>query len=228
MRKLIALILALSLIVSYSSANALSNSERWYQIEIIVFSHITVQGLQSEQWPWTPNKYSPSPKTVNLSTNENNSSLPYAALTRRYFILSSQERQLEKNNRYQVLLHLAWRQKIVKPSHALPVHIFGGNIYNASGSVIGKAEYGQQAYNPATICQVNGTITPSLIRYIDIKINLLFAQPLSTLPGASNYNNVQGPFAYFRLNQTRRMRSRELNYIGHPLYGVLVKVMPVD
>ena len=66
-----------------------------------------------------------------------------------------------------------------------------------------------------------------MVRYIDLKFNLLFAQPLSTISGANDYSNTQGRFAYFRLQQNRRMRSRELNYIGHPLYGVLVKVVPV-
>lgn len=221
MRKLL---LALSLLVLFGSANALSNAERVYQIEVIVFSHITAQGLKSEQWPWTPTTYLSSSRTIDLSSNDDST---FSALSRHYFVLSPEQRQLEKNDRYQVLLHLAWRQKIAAPKDASPIHIYGGDIYNSSGRVVGKAEYGRQPYNPASVWQVNGTITPSLIRYIDIKMNLLFAQPVSTLPGASNFANVQGRFAYFRLQQTRRMRSKELNYIGHPLYGVLVKVVPV-
>lgn len=216
MRKLISLLLAVVLFSGLSSASAMSNAERTYQIEVIIFSHIMAQGLRSERWPWTPTSYIPSNRSQMLSS-----------LQRNYFILASEQRQLEKHKNYRVLMHFAWRQKIARPRNAQPIHIFGGNIYNSSGSVIGTATYGNQPYNSENIWQVNGTITPTLIRYINIKFNLLFAQPLATLPGANRNNNIQGNFAYFRLNQSRRMRSRELNYIAHPLYGVLIKVVPI-
>ena len=207
-----------------ASAETLSSTERTYQIEVIVFSHITAQGLKSEKWSWTPTQYVPTQSTIDLAPGGD---ADFSALPKNDFFLAPEQRLLSRNSKYHVLLHLAWQQRIPHPRHAQPVHIFGGNIYNSSGKVIGTAQYGQQPYNSGVIWQVNGTITPSLIRYIDLKFNLLFAQPLSTIPNVSNYNNTQGQFAYFRLQQTRRMRSHELNYIGHPLYGVLVKIVPV-
>jgi hypothetical protein len=32
----------------------------------------------------------------------------------------------------------------------------------------------------------------------------------------------------FRLTESRRMRSRELHYFDHPLFGVMVEVRPVE
>ncbi|MCB1827030.1 MAG: hypothetical protein KDH94_01305 [Coxiellaceae bacterium] len=216
MRKLIAQILTALLFLIAVSASALTNAEKTYQIEVIVFSHITAKGVDSEKWPWTPTDYKPNGNAASIFPVARNS-----------LILSSEQRQLAKQPGYQILLHMAWRQKIANPRNAQPIHIFGGNIYNNSGRLIGQATYGGQPYSASKTWQVNGTITPSLIRYIDLKFNLLFAQPLASLPTADKSNNVEGNFAYFRLNQSRRMRSRELNYLGHPLYGVLVKVVPV-
>lgn len=224
MRKLSLFIVGTVLLLNLSTANAISNFDRWYQIEVIVFSHITPNGIQSENWPWTPTQYIPTLQTINLTQGDN---VAYSALPRQYFKMNAEQTRLEKNSKYRVLLHLAWRQKITKPKHAQPIHVYGGAIYDNAGKMIGTAEYGQQEYNSNAIWQVNGTITPSLIRFIDLDFNLLFSQPVSTLPKLSHDSNVQGRFAYFRLKQSRRMRSKELNYIGHPLYGILVKIVPV-
>jgi hypothetical protein len=220
--------LAMLLVLMFASSQALAiaNDERWYQFELIVFSHITQQALQSERWPWTPINYTPTLNTITL--NADSSVGPFALLPSSYFILPSEARQLKSRANYSILLHVAWRQKIAHRRHSQPIHIFGGNLYDASGRIISTEQYGQQPYNNVDVWQVNGTVTPSLQRYIDVKFNLLFAQPLSALPGSSQMNNAHNKFAYFRLQQTRRMRSKELNYVGHPLYGVLIKVIPVD
>lgn len=224
MRKVITLLMLLTLFGGMSSANALSNSERTYQIELVVFSHITAQGLASEEWPSVPIN-PPPPSAINLDQSNKKS---FAILPKSDFFLSTEQRRLERNKNYHVLLHLAWRQRIPNSHHAQPIHVYGGNIYNSSGNIVGTAIYGQQPYNPDNVWQLNGTITPMLSHYIDIKMNLLFAQPFSSLPTGNHANNIQGQFAYFQLKQTRRMRSRELNYIGHPLYGVLIKVVPIE
>ncbi len=226
MHKLTIFTTILLLLVTSSIRSAVtipSNAEHVYQIEIIIFSHINKRALQSEQWPWMPKNYSVHSNSLTLKSNSN----LFSTLPEKDFILQSEQQRLEKNNK--VLLHLAWRQKIAKPRQARPIHIYGGNIYEASGSIIGKVEYEQPPYNTETLWQINGTITPSLIRYINLKFNLLLTEPVAILPDFNHYsNNREGQFAYFHLQQNRRMRSDQLNYIGHPLYGILVKVIPID
>jgi hypothetical protein len=34
--------------------------------------------------------------------------------------------------------------------------------------------------------------------------------------------------AYFELNESRRMRSKELHYLDHPAMGIIVKITPVE
>lgn len=200
------------------STGILANSyhERVYQIELIVFSHLTPDAVRSEQWPWTP----PTIRTSYASAVD--------FLGKSAYHLALEERLLSQRKDYNVLMHVAWQQKISGPKNARPVHIYGGNVYSASGQLIDTARYGQRAYNGGEIWQVNGTITPSLVRYIDLKCQLLFAQPINSIPSFSNHNeNIEGRFAYFRLQETRRLKSNELNYLDHPLYGVLIKVTPV-
>jgi len=219
MRKITTILLSLITILSCMSAQAAPNpNAKWYQVELIVFSHITAQGLNSEKWSWTNPQY--AVKSTVLK--------PYIT---RSFLLNTEEAQLNKDQGYKVILHTAWRQQIQHPRYAKPIHIFGGKVYNASGKVIATDPNAELPYNNSEIWQVNGTIKISVRRYFDLNMNLLFANPTAELTSAFKNNkadNVQGRFAYFRLLQSRRMRSKELNYIGHPLYGILVKVIPVN
>ncbi|MCK4708648.1 MAG: hypothetical protein KAU21_08530 [Gammaproteobacteria bacterium] len=41
-------------------------------------------------------------------------------------------------------------------------------------------------------------------------------------------NTPEPPLASFRLQDHRRMRSKELHYIDHPLFGIIVKAMPYE
>jgi hypothetical protein len=36
------------------------------------------------------------------------------------------------------------------------------------------------------------------------------------------------PTAYFELNESRRMRSKELHYLDHPALGIVVKITPLE
>src|SRR5262249_44146633 len=119
MRKIITFLLPLVLLSGMNSARALSNSERTYQIELIVFSHITAQGLHSERWPQISINSTPPSRTVTF-------------LPKNDLVLTSEQRLLARNKNYHVLLHLAWRQRIPHPNQAQAIHIYGGNIYNSS------------------------------------------------------------------------------------------------
>ncbi len=236
MQKLSTILIALLLAVFCIGTQAGSSHDgKWYQIELIVFSHITPQGLHSEQWSWTSPFYMPKSRMITLNTNSDFSRaatmIPYVVLPDNDFIMKREQARISKQAGYQILLHLAWRQPIRSPRYAQPIHIFGGNVYNVSGKVIATDFDGRLPYNSGIIWQVNGMITVSVRRYLDLHLNLLFAKPTSELSSGFRNNatdNIQGRFAYFRLLQSRRMRTKELNYIGHPLYGVLVKVKPLE
>ncbi len=235
MRKITSLLLFIAaLLLPFSSLAYSSNVGRWYQVELIIFSHITPQGLMSEQWPWTDPNYKQKSRSISLNTNTDLSDaitdIPFVVLPRKDFVMKSEEARINKKTGYHVLLHLAWKQQARSPKSALPIHIFGGNLYSPAGKVIATDQYGTLPYDNSPIWQINGTLKISVLRYLNVNLNLVFAAPVSQLSSAfrdNDMNNVLGRFAYFRLLQTRRMRSKELNYIGHPLYGVLVKVKPL-
>ena len=69
---------------------------------------------------------------------------------------------------------------------------------------------------------VHGTVTVSLARYLQVEVDLLYSRPASGQAAASNTAPTR-----FRLVSQRRMRSGELHYIDHPLFGVLILLTPL-
>ena len=97
----------------------------------------------------------------------------------------------------------------------------------------------------------DGTLRVHRARYLHVQADLLYYRPLDSDVGAaipSADNAGAAPVAdspdtaliehllaeedtaprLFRLTENRRMRSRELHYLDHPLFGMLVEAWPVE
>src|SRR3990167_7883938 len=172
------LLLILLFGLSYASAYVYAAPVNIYQVELIIFSHLTETALNSEQWPRLQGNEINNTNTVSLKP-VNGSGSYFTLLPSHDFQLTQEQKNLHHNPNYHTLLHLAWRQPIYEPRYSQGVQIHGNTV--------------------------NGTLKLSVRRYFDLTIDLLFASSDK----------------YFRLQQSRRMRSNELNYIDFPLYGVL-------
>ncbi len=97
--------------------------------------------------------------------------------------------------------------------------------------------------------RVEGTVTLVLSRYLHFETDLAYRLPaegtradlpMSTesvptpvddptaLLGSALLGTGPEPAPLFSLRETRRMRSNELHYIDHPMFGVIVKAVPYD
>jgi hypothetical protein len=93
---------------------------------------------------------------------------------------------------------------------------------------------------------IDGTFKVHRARYLHVEADLLYHRPL---PADANVNDAGSPALpdspdtalieqllaegdatprLFRLSESRRMRSRELHYLDHPLFGALVEIWPVE
>jgi hypothetical protein len=74
---------------------------------------------------------------------------------------------------------------------------------------------------------ISGEIKIILGRYLHIYTDLIYKRPnTSYAPVLASSQNDQ--FKEFSIKSHRRMRSKELHYIDHPLVGVLVMALPVE
>ncbi len=130
------------------------------------------------------------------------------------------------------------------PEETVPT--FDGGVGDAP-SLSSRIDF---ARDPSRVA-LDGTLRVHRARYLHVQADLLYYRPVEGDGGAppSNLNDpatIPAPdssdTAYieqllaeedvtprlFRLTESRRMRSRELHYLDHPLFGVLVEAWPVE
>ena len=96
---------------------------------------------------------------------------------------------------------------------------------------------------------LDGTLRVHRARYLHVQADLLYYRPAdgdtrapsnddtgaTTIPDSPDTAHIEQLLAeedvtprLFRLMETRRMRSRELHYFDHPLFGMIVEAWPVE
>ena len=108
---------------------------------------------------------------------------------------------LQRSGVYDVLAHTAWRQTAYDRAHAVP-YLLNSN----------KAGY-----------SLHGSIKLIRERFLHLDIDLSLT-PSPATPVADTGDASPDPV--FHLREKRRLRSGELHYFDHPVYGVIAKVTP--
>lgn len=175
-----------------------------YQIEVIAFSHVNSRSVNQEQWQ---SANQPPSFSDALSLNNQNANNYYQALSPAQFLMQREQAEFNRNPEYRTILHTAWLQPFTGGTSPT-IHLTGdGGPYS-----------------------INGTIRISLDRYFNTSFNLYFAAPENALARYDTHNSFHQSdnLVYFHIQEKRRMKSHELNYIDFPLFGVLIKIIPVE
>ncbi len=162
-----------------------------YQVEVIVFSHISAENLSLEHW----RKAEPIVIPANALDLDPEQILPPSN-----WRLKTIQQSLISNHD-PIILHLAWQEKMNGLRTRRVFHLSGGETYGNE------------------LPQLNGLLSIKLQHYFDIYFNLQFLMPIDT----SNSALVR-----YNFSQKLRMRSNELNYIDHPLYGIFIEIFPLS
>lgn len=146
--------------LSYAQAKP-AGHEGWYQVELIVFAR--KNDTSQEHWPSNIKLRYPSDwvELKEITTAENSS----IDLTKEAFYrlpeserqLNAQAQKLERNSRFQVLFHNAWRQVITNEKAAKSILIQGGQTF------------GQHQ-------ELEGSIRLSVATYLKLQTNLWYSQ----------------------------------------------------
>lgn len=140
-------------------------------------------------------------------------------------------KSLEASGRYRPLAHIAWQQPALTRRRAIAVRIMGGWPRAAALSVRGRSS---PASHHANGSFVDGSLRLYRGRYLHVLADFVFyrsqapqfpaeAQQQAFFDGGQQ---VTPKPTRFRLSEHRRMRSRELHYLDHPLFGLVVQVTP--
>lgn len=230
MMRFVHLCTALLLALTAAGTQAANYAGTTFEIEMIVFSRTDGLSGSREQWPASPRLSYPA-KWVDFATaGAEGAPLLAPAATQ----LDNKAAALQRSSNYRVLFHKAWQQQLWQKRRAPAIVIRGGNTH-------------------AGHSQLEGSIKLSVSRYLHLSTNLWmseFGEPEAgtgiLLPEPSSQDSGEpldlaspgtpapmagaGPVYAARvaqLQQERRMRSGELHYLDHPLFGVLLQVRTI-
>jgi len=161
---------------------------------------------------------------------------PFAFLNANEFRLNGIMRKLKSDSRYQPLLHVAWRQPTLNPKAAPPVFVYSG--MDSPGDNNGLVNTGTQIIGPQSV-KLYGLIRLSVSRYLHVETDLhyrtpvlqqeyVMEQPTGFFGGSEPQEKLvqRNVLLDFRMHESRRMRSKEVHFFDHPMFGVIVTVTP--
>lgn len=230
---------------------SIAEEVRYYDIEMIIFESLDPAAKQSESWKHEASMEVP-PLAVELGQpypgpipKEFDPKLAFKVLTSNQLQLTEEAKLLSASNNYRILLHTAWRQPGMDADTALPVHVNLSFIETAAvtpNQLARPLPTQPGALAPSSDTQtrsiLNGYVKIILSRYLHADINLMYttnipmtvSAPAPLSPGDNpEIKPIQTtqPTVY-QLSQTRKMRSKEVHYIDHPVIGVLVLATPYE
>jgi hypothetical protein len=181
---------------------------------------------------------------------------PFYLLPRADRKLANHASALARDSRYRVLFHQTWRQPTKSLKSAPAILIYGGNTYGEHTELEGsitislshllqintrlwltqfEINYGQAPSGwpplPAQPQQLKKALLEQVRNAEDL--TSLPTQPgswsLPAEPLTDIISETSAPFLPQRIvmmNEERRMRSNEIHYIDHPLFGLIIQLTP--
>ena len=235
MNRLITSLFSLPLLLSTGIIHA---EIKQYNIEIVMFEDTSDRYINSEQWPVIhhPEEIADGslklesdisllkPQTIESKNQNTNGVLNITH--HESDALSKHVSRLNQSARYNVLLHQSWQQAGLSSSDAISIQINTTDLKNTDKDIVPNYQASSMD-NQNLQSSIQGTLKLVLGRYLHIHTDLLykrFNKTEQTLPTLSNTRL----FSEFEIKSQRRMRSKELHYIDHPLLGILVLVNPIE
>jgi hypothetical protein len=225
--KILSALLLLLLAVSnaFAETNDTAASLQEYDIEVIIFEDAHARYINSEIW--NQNSTAESEMFNSETSTKNIGELSKEEINKTSFkninptILKSEYKRIRNSSEYNILFYGAWRQAGLSDSDAFEINI--DDLNNTDKSTSENT--------------ITGNFKLILARYLHIYAELEYhrkdnneASAAST--NAEQSNNLNSSLTVenkpYPISIHRRMRSKELHYIDHPLVGMLIQINPVE
>lgn len=226
----------------------------WYRVEALIFARtrpITEEFWRLEPEPeLVPNPIRPAfredaepvlPEEADDIDRVAADQYAWRALEKDERLLKDMAERMEDRGGYRILFHQSWHQPVRERNRAFPVRVQGGELLASPSSLsFAPDEDAEPEQAPADdrpepaptpeepaeeseslvldsflVPEMRGDLRLHLSRYLHVEPNLWFTDE------AQN-----GERFHVQISQHRRMRSEELHYIDHPLFGLLLYLEP--
>ncbi len=203
-----------------------------YDVEVIIFEDANARYINSEDWMHEETITIPAPEeTTDLPDNLDTLSIdeinaidkdhasPFQNI--KPAILNKEYKRINASKEYNVLFYGSWRQPGLNAEKAFEIDIQQlDNIHETDSENT-----------------IAGAFKLVLARYLHIYNKLNYQRKVnaaSTKQAVENTDTATPPsesaavkYENHPINNHRRMRSKELHYIDHPLVGMLIQINPV-
>lgn len=207
-------LLLLSLLASTLGA-ATSASAIDYVVEVVLFEHRGLPVIGDDRY-WVPVPR----RSIGLGTPEA-AAAGFVPVEGPLSLSDEVERM--RTSGYRVLRHFAWRQPGLDEANAVPIRLNLGERLalwtppdGGDGGDFLPAGPSERDDRPlaVTTTTLAGTLRVRLGRFLHLEARLAYDDP-ATGTG-------------YRLDESRKMRSRELHYLDNPRFGLLTRIVPVE
>ena len=234
------------------TASVAAENVRYYDFEIIIFESLNEEARNSEAWK---NNFTIEvPETlVRLGKpypgpmpKEYNPRHTFKRLPKKSYRLIEEAKLLKENDQYRVLMHTAWRQPGMTAETTLPILLHKEYIVTQKApEVPAETDPDMPSVNlPVPTTAVTGTQSKAILdgylkivlsRYLHANFNLTYKTGLPLKPESSaivdrdDYDggkSAEPVVITYQLQQTRKMRSKEVHYIDHPVIGIVMIAWP--
>jgi len=222
---------------------------RWYQVEMIVFKQN--HSVTTIKEPIPENTILPDPSTAiplnyqGDSTKLFGSSVAFKLLGRNMLTMKNYYNKLASSSAYQPVAHIAWRQPVPYSRNGYKLQLKLGRVISKSSSdsadfptdkeidkeddespmISDSSEIETTTPAPSPIrtsvnTQLNeftGTLKISRGQYLHFNIDLAYHHK-----GARPEDNK-----IYRMQEIRRMRSKKVHLLDHPMFAVIVYFTPL-
>ncbi len=223
------------------SAGVQAEDIPWYTVEMLVFERADPSAEETEHWPADPGfpdllsaiELAETAPTGSAAANPG-TPVSYLRLSADQLALGKARQKIDASKNYRLLLHLAWRQQGLDKGVSKPVHVQSRTypLPPASRRGLSGDPLQQQL---AGVPSVEGTVRMYRTRYLHFEADLRYFRPSTESQASGDFLDEEVYLSerrivptHFRLTESRRMRSRELHYLDHPLFGVLVQITPYE
>lgn len=233
------------LFLALPAFNLLAEEVRYYDIEVVIFESTSPLARASEIWD-TSNQLETPSLFVELGQpypgpipDMYNPKLTFKQLPVSTYQLSEHVRSLKGSDNYNILLHLAWRQPGMDNDIALPVHVHQEYIVKTQApAVTTHPDMPAISIPQSTAYQqsrsvLDGYIRIVLSRYLHANVDLTYTTGISQQANTIEFQGDTGVAerenpapVFYRLQQSRKMRSKEVHYLDHPVLGMLILATP--
>lgn len=226
--------------------------DRWYDVEVILFTVKDEATAEDERWPDDPGMPAVEEAitlapVVPAAVTDASPVVPYRLLPEDQRRLDGVAHRLARSGRFDPFLHLAWRQPAFPreaPGAAVRLQwqestvgdetAVAGEEHLAAppGSGLFAGELFRASPLPPSPARLDGTLRVSVNRYLHLSVDLLYDEGGGQETVGRNLFSIFGSAGHrvhrFRMTQRRRLRSGELHYFDHPRFGMIALLTPYE